>query len=133
MKKQLIIGLLGVFMLMIQGCSSSLLKGTWQYDGGIYNGNIMHASPDLVMQRTFTAKKYEAFVLEDGEQPQKYGSGHYKIQDSIFYITSEYNNPPSDLTGKTIVYTFKLDTGRLIINGTLPNGMLVEEHWKKIK
>ncbi len=134
MKKQHItISILVIIILMQTACSSNSFKGTWQYDGGIYDGKSQAASADFKMQRTYTEDKYEAFMLEDSNGPQKYGSGSYKIKGDSFLVTSEYSSQPSQLVGKTIAYKFKINNDKLTINGTLPNGMKVEEYWKKIK
>ena len=114
-------------------CSSSSFKGTWQYDGGIYNDRQQNASKDFIMQRTYTADKYEAFVLEEGSEADKYGSGRYEIKGDSFLVTSEYSLQPSQLVNKTISYKFKIENDKLTLNGILPNGMKVEEYWKKIK
>lgn len=131
--KKSTIGIFGIFIIVQVACSSTSFKGTWQYDGGIYNDKQQQASPDLKMQRTYTSDKYEAFLLEDGAEPEKYGSGSYEVKGDSFLVTSEYSSQPSQLVGKTISYKFKLDKDRLTLNGTLPSGMKVEEYWKKIK
>lgn len=131
--KKSTIGIFGVFVMMQVACSSSSFKGTWQYDGGIYNDKQQKSSPDFKMQRTYTADKYEAFILEDGAEPEKYGSGRYEIKGDSFLVTSEYSSQPSQLIDKTIRYKFKIDKDHLTLNGILPNGMRVEEYWKKVK
>ena len=127
------IGLFGILLLMQVGCSPSSFKGTWQYDGGIYNDKLQQASPDFKMQRTYTSDKYEAFILEEGLEPEKYGTGRYEIKGDSFLVTSEYSLQPSQLVGKTISYKYKLENDKLTLNGVLPSGMKVEEYWKKIK
>ena len=133
MKQKSTIAILGIIILLQTACSSNSFKGTWQYDGGIYNGKPQAASADLKMQRTYTTDKYEAFIIEGSNEPEKYGSGTYKIKADSFLVTSEYSSQPSQLIGKTVGYKFKLDNDKLTINGTLPNGMKVEEYWKKVK
>ncbi len=136
MKKQnLTIAILAIIILMQTACSSNSFTGTWQYDGGIYDAKPQAASADFKMQRTYTTNKYEAFVIEGENQPKKYGSGRYEIKGDTFLVTSEYSAQPSQLVGKTIAYKFKIDQDqdKLTIKGTLPNGMKVEEYWKKIK
>ena len=132
-KKSTIHLLLGIIILLQTACSSNSFKGTWQYDGGIYNGKPQAASADFKMQRTYTTDKYEAFIIEGSNEPQKYGAGTYKVKGDNFLVTSEYSNQPSQTVGKTITYKFKIDHDKLTIKGTLPNGMKVEEYWKKVK
>ncbi len=122
-----------IIILMQVGCSSNSFKGTWQYDGGIYDDKKQNASPDFKMQRTYTSDKYEAFILEEGAETKKYGSGKYEIKGDSFLVTSEYSLQPSQMVGKTIAYKFRLEKEKLTLNGTLPSGMKVEEYWKKVK
>ena len=133
MKKNIGKGILGIFMITQVACSSSAMKGTWQYDGGIYNKNAQKASPDFIMQRTYTADKYEAFILEEGLEAKKYAAGRYELKGDSFLVTSEYSLQPSQTVGKTISYKYKIDNDKLTLNGVLPSGMIVEEYWKKIK
>ena len=127
------IGIFGIFIMMQVAFSSNSFKGTWQYDGGVYNDNQQKASPDFKMQRTYTANTYEAYVLEEGSEPEKYGSGRYEIKGDSFLVTSEYSLQPSQTVGKTISYKYRLEKDKLTLNGVLPSGMKVEEYWKKIK
>jgi hypothetical protein len=131
--KKTTFGIFGIMLLMQVACSSTSFKGTWQYDGGIYNDKEQKASPDFKMQRTYTADKYEAFILEEGAGPEKYASGRYEIKGDSFLVTSEYSRQPSQTVGKTIAYKFKLEKDKLTLKGVLPTGMTVEEYWKKIK
>ncbi len=126
-------GIFGMMIIALAACSPNTFKGTWQYDGGIYNDREQNASPDFKMQRTYTADKYEAFVLEAGAEPEKYGSGRYELKGDSFMVTSEYSLQPSQLIDKTISYKYKIKDDRLTLNGVLPNGMKVEEYWKRIK
>ncbi|MBC7746236.1 MAG: hypothetical protein H7096_14175 [Flavobacterium sp.] len=134
MKKLLISkSIFGIFIIFLVACSSNPMKGTWQYDGGIYNDKQQNASADFKMNRTYSADKYEAFILEEGVKTEKYASGRYEMKGDSFLVTSEYSLQPSQTIGKTIGYKYKLEKNRLTLNGILPNGMKVEEYWKKIK
>lgn len=125
--------LAGLCLTLIAGCSVNQLKGTWQYDGGIYNGKEQKASPEFQMQRIYSADTYEAFVLEGDAKPELYNSGVYEIKGDSLRITSKFSSQPSQNTDVTISYKFKIDKDRLTTNGVLPNGMVVEEYWKKVK
>ena len=127
------LGVFGIFIMMQVACSSSSFKGTWQYDGGIYNDKEQKASPDFKMQRTYTADKYEAFILEEGAEPEKYASGKYEVKGDSFLVTSEFSSQPSQTVGKTIAYKYKIEKDKLTLDGVLPTGMKVQEYWKKIK
>lgn len=120
-------------MIIISSCSSGPLNGTWQYDGGIYNGRSQKASSDFLMQRTYSKDKYEAFMLEENREPELYNSGIYEIKGDSLLITSKFSSRPSQNTDVTIAYKFSVNDNQLTINGVLPNGMIVEEYWKKVK
>lgn len=131
--KKVVSGFIAIFILIQLACSNKTIQGTWQYDGGIYNGKAQSASPDFKMQRSYTANMYEAFMTDGDTRPEKYASGKFEIKGDSLLLTSEYSSQPSQLVGKTIVYKLKLDKDKLTIKGTLPNGMLVEEYWKRVK
>lgn len=119
--------------LLSISCSTSSFKGKWQYNGGIYDGTARPASADFKMQRSYTADKYEAYMIDGENPPEKYGSGRYEVKNDTFYVTSEFSVQPSQLLGKTIAYTYQLKKDTLTIKGTLPNGMQVEEYWQKVE
>ena len=117
---------------MFTACSPARqLEGKWEYNGGIYNGKLTQATPDFRMLRTYSGNSYEAYVIENGGEPVKYGAGTYEIKADTFKVTSTYSNQPSQTLGKTINYLFKIQGKKLTINGVLPNGMTVEEYWQK--
>lgn len=123
-----------VLIMMHAACSSpGSIKGTWQYDGGIYNGKAQKASKDFRMQREYSENQYNAYMYQEGSQPVKYASGKYELEGDSLLVTGEFSSQPSQFTGKTIAYQYKLENDKLTINGKLPNGMVVEEYWKKIK
>ena len=126
---------LGIFLisLLFISCSTASFKGTWQYNGGIYDGKARPASTDFKMQRSYTSNKYEAFMIDGENPPEKYGSGSYTVKNDTFYVTSEFSSQPSQLLGKTIAYTYQFTKDMLTIKGKLPNGMQVEEYWQKVK
>ncbi len=133
MKKYLKLVVPSICMIIISSCSSGPLNGTWQYDGGIYNGRSQKASSDFLMQRTYSKDKYEAFMLEENREPELYNSGIYEIKGDSLLITSKFSSRPSQNTDVTIAYKFSVNDNQLTINGVLPNGMIVEEYWKKVK
>lgn len=122
-----------VCLILIAGCSPNQLKGTWQYDGGLYNGKEQKASPEFQMQRTYDSNTYKAFLLEGNAKPELYNSGVYEIVGDSLHITSKFSSQPSQNTDITFNYKFKIEKDRLTTNGVLPNGMVVEEYWKKVK
>lgn len=132
MKNIVQVYLLILFCLILSSCSKNPLDGTWQYDGGIYNGREQKASTDFKMQRTYDEKTYVAYLIEGSAKPELYNSGLYTVQNDTLFITSKFSSRPSQNTDVTISYKFKIEDKKLIINGVLPNGMLVEEYWIKV-
>ena len=57
----------------------------------------------------------------------------YEIKGDSLFITSNFSSRPSQNTAVTIAYKFAVDQDKLIISGILPNGMIVEEYWKRVK
>lgn len=120
-------------LIVISSCTTSPIKGTWQYDGGLYNGREQKASPDFKMQRTYTGNTFEAFMIEGSAIPELYSSGIYEMKGDTLLITSKFSSRPSQNTDVMITYKFTIYKDKLSINGVLPNGMIVEEYWKKVK
>jgi hypothetical protein len=119
-------------IVLISSCSKKPIMGTWQYDGGLYNGREQKASLDFQMQRTYTENTFEAYLLEGSAKPELYSSGLYEIKNDSLMITSKFSSRPSQNTDQTIIYNFVIDQNSLTIKGVLPNGMVVEEYWKKV-
>jgi hypothetical protein len=118
---------------LISSCTKNPIIGTWQYDGGLYNGREQKASPDFQMQRSYTGNTFEAFLIEGSAKPELYSSGVYAIKNDTLLITSKFSSRPSQNTDLTISYNYVIDQNNLTIKGVLPNGMIVEEYWKKVK
>ena len=121
-----------LILLLVSGCSSSLVEGKWQYDGGIYNGKARNAATEFLMQRTYKSNTYEAFLLEGQAEPELYNSGTYEIKGDSILITSKFSTQPSQNDNVRIGYKFKTEGDKLTTSGVLPNGMVVEEYWKKV-
>lgn len=131
--KSLIKGSFAILILLfVSGCSSSLVEGKWQYDGGIYNGKARNAATEFLMQRTYKSSTYEAFLLEGQAEPELYNSGTYEIKGDSILITSKFSTQPSQNDNVRIGYKFKTEGDKLTTSGVLPNGMVVEEYWKKV-
>jgi hypothetical protein len=121
------------FVILLSSCSKNPLEGTWQYDGGSYNGRVQNASSEFKMQRTYSSDSYEAFMYESNAKPELYNSGIYELVSDSLLITSKFSSRPSQNTDVTIKYQYKIENKKLTINGILPNGMIVEEYWNKVK
>ena len=85
------------------------------------------------MQRIYSANGYEAYLLEGNNPPNLYNSGTYEIKGDSVFITSKFSSRPSQNTAITIANKFAFDQNKLIVNGILPNGMIIEEYWKRVK
>jgi hypothetical protein len=119
-------------LVILTSCSKNPLNGTWQYDGGLYNGREQKASSDFKMQRTYKENTYEAYMIEGSIKPELYNSGIYEVRGDTLLITSKFSSRPSQNTDLTINYKFNIKKEKLTINGVLPNGMIVEEYWKRV-
>ena len=131
MKKPII--LVAAFNVLSSFAQVSSLKGTWQYAGGISNGKRYAAPDGYAQQRKYTKDKFEAFLIEKGEKPLKYESGNYAIKTDSCFETQTYSLQPSVLTGKLIRYHYIIKNDTLFLKGKLPNGIEVEDYWKKVK
>lgn len=123
----------GICLVFIAGCSSNEVEGKWQYDGGVYNGKARKAATEFLMQRTYTSDSYEAYLLEGEAAPELYNSGSYEIKEDSILITSKFSSQPSQNDNVTIAYKLKTEGDKMTTSGVLPNGMIVEEYWKRVK
>ena len=109
------------------------LEGKWQYAVGIYNGKKEGGTEGYQLQRTYTDKNFEAFMIEDGGQPEKYQAGDYILNGDSCTETETFSAQQSKLTGVAVNYTYQIKNDTLTLNGKLPTGMQVEEHWVRMK
>lgn len=124
-----------IALILIAVCSAfqvkPSLKGNWLFAGGIYNGKKEGAPKEYSLQRKYQDNKFDAYLLEKGQKPQKYQSGNYQLKPDTCLETETYSAQPSKMTGKTIRYHYHLHRDTLVLQGVLPTGMRVEEYWKK--
>lgn len=125
--------LLAITTCLVSFNRLTTLKGTWEYLGGVYNGKADAASKEYKLYRNYTDKNFVALVVQKGYKSEKYEAGDYTIKGDTCFEKSTFSSQPSQLVGKTVAYLFKLQNNELILSSTLPSGMVVEEHWKKIK
>jgi len=121
------------FLLLTSFQTVPNLKGTWIFQGGIYNGKKEGAPKEYTLQRKYLADKFDAFVIEKGEKTQKYQAGNYHLKKDTCLETETFSAQPSKMTGKTMRYHYLIRRDTLVLQGTLPTGMTVEEYWKKVK
>jgi hypothetical protein len=122
---------MGLFPAFIQ--INPTLKGTWIFQGGIYNGKKEGAPKEYTLQRKYQSATFDAFLLEPGQRPQKYQSGNYQLKKDTCAETETFSAQPSKMTGKTMKYHYTIRHDTLVLQGRLPTGMAVEEYWKKAK
>jgi len=132
MKKLLTTAAAGLILLTACNYTNNL-EGKWQYAGGIYNGKKEGGTEGYQLQRTYTDKQFEAFMIEDGGAPQKYQAGDYNLSKDSCTETETFSTQPSKLTGVAVHYNYKLKNDTLTLTGKLPTGMQVEEYWTKLK
>jgi hypothetical protein len=122
-----------IFTILCSFNVEKSFKGIWEYSGGIYNGKPEAASKDYKLQRSYKANDYEASFLESGEKPMIYEKGSYKLSGDTCLETQTYSLQQSKVLNITIRYHYEIKNDTLTFNGTLPNGTIVQEYWKKVK
>ena len=124
----------GSFVIAL--CSSFFLrdslKGTWEYEGGIYNGKPQGPTKEYTLQRKYDDTQFQSFVIAKDEQPEKYEAGNYQLNNDTYIETQTFSIQPSKTTGKPLKYFYKIVNDTLVLNGSLPSGMTVIEYWKKL-
>ena len=111
----------------------NMLKGTWEYLGGIYNGKKDGAPKEYTLQRKYDDAHFNAFALQKGYEPERYEAGNYVIKGDTCIETETYSSQGSKLKDIQVHYLFEIRNDTLIFKGKLPSGMVVEEYWKRIK
>jgi hypothetical protein len=134
-KKMTKISIIALFIAIFSLATSAqaqTLTGTWQFNGGIYNGKRDTASLQYTMRRVYTSKNFNAYASQKGYKTERYEAGNYRLKGDTCFETQTYSSRPSQAMGKTIAYLYAIKNNELILSGTLPSGMVVEEHWKKV-
>ncbi|ASU34636.1 hypothetical protein [Mucilaginibacter xinganensis] len=125
-------GWLIVFGFIITSFSySNPLKGSWEYCGDEFNGKVEGAPTDYSLQRIYSSKKYESFLLEKGEKPRKYEAGDYSLSADTCIETQTFSEQESKLIGVGLRYIYSIRNDTLTLSGTLPNGNKIKEYWKR--
>jgi hypothetical protein len=113
--------------------NAGTLKGVYIFQGGTYGGKTEGATKDYTLQRNYTDKGFTAYAYQKGYKTQKYEAGNYVLKADSCFETETFSSEPTKILGKTVHYAYKIVNGELVLSGTLPTGMRVEEHWKKVK
>ncbi|MDB5156578.1 MAG: hypothetical protein JWR50_1285 [Mucilaginibacter sp.] len=109
------------------------LKGTWEYRGGKFNNKLSAAPKGYSQQRKYTDAKFDAFLYEPGQPTVKYESGDYTLTGDTCLETQTFCLQDQSMVGKTVHYHYAVRNDTLILNGTLPNGAVIEDYWKRVK
>lgn len=128
-----------ILLIITIGCiiltsfvNQTTLKGTWQFNGGVYNGKRDTALMQYTLRRVYTDHDFNAFASQQGYKTEHYEAGNYVLKGDTCFETQTYSSQPSQATGKTIAYIITFKNNEFILSGTLPSGMVVEEHWKRV-
>jgi hypothetical protein len=127
------IGVLFMSLLLLSFQTTTTLKGTWKFVGGIYNGKKEGQPTEYALQRKYDTAHYEAFIIEKGYKPEKYETGDYFLKGDSCIDIETFSSQPSKITNIPVHYLFSLTKDTLTLKGTLPTGATVEEYWKRIK
>ena len=109
------------------------LSGKWNYAGGWFNHKLSAAPKDYIQQRKYTGKGFDAWLYAKGEKDLKYESGTYTLQGDTCLETQTFCLQDQSMIGKTVRYHYAIRNDTLILNGTLPNGAVIEDYWVKEK
>jgi hypothetical protein len=126
-----IAGLILTIILSFQEINT--LKGTWQFVGGIYNGKKEGAPVGYTLQRKYDDLHFEAFAADSTNNPEKYEAGDYILAGDTCIETETFSSQPSKLIGVHVSYLYTVRHDTLTLSTTLPNRMVVQEYWKKVK
>jgi len=113
--------------------SVNSLKGIWEYEGGVYNGQMVKPPKAYKLQRTYDEAHYQGIIIKKDAKPEKYEAGNYSLKNNNYQETQIYSDKPVSKVNGTLHYTFSVKNNMLKFNGKLIGGAPVEEYWKKIK
>jgi hypothetical protein len=122
-----------VLSALVLSPKDKTLKGTWQYSGGKFNNKLSPAPKTYTQQRKYTHKTFDAFLIEKGEKTIKYESGSYTLSGDSCIETQTYSMQESKLLNVPVHYQYVIRNDTLVLNGRLPNGVVIEDYWTKIK
>lgn len=123
-----------IYLIATSFQSLNSLKGVWEYQGGIYNGQITTAPKGIRMERIYSENQYEGFVTDQDGKKTKYEAGNYSINSNTYLETQTYCNHQSSLKDKTLHYSFSINNNnKITYKGKLPDKTSVVIYWKKVK
>ena len=122
-----------IYLLSVSFQSANSLQGTWEYNGGKYNRQVVTSSPVLKLRKVYTASGYQVLEIYPNGKTVKNEEGTYTIKNYIYEETQNYSNAHSSLKSKIMQYTYTIKNNVLTIKGKLTNKWPVEEYWKKVQ
>ncbi|MBD1392097.1 hypothetical protein [Mucilaginibacter glaciei] len=128
-----ILFLISIIIALCSFNAKPSLRGVWEYAGDIYNGKKQSAATNYKLQRKYDDTHYDASFLEVGEKPVIYERGDYLLKQDTCIETQTYTSQPSKILGISIKYIYQIKNDTLTLSGTLPNGSVVQEYWKRVK
>ena len=121
-----------IYLIATSFQSPKLLKGTWEYLGGIHNGHPVPPPAGIKLERVYTENQYEGFIVQKNGEKIRYNAGKYTIVNNIYKETQTFSNQPTLLTGKTVDYTYAIRNNKVTFKGQWYGKYPMEDSWKKI-
>lgn len=131
MKRLILFSALLLILCSFSGAKT--FEGTWTFVGSTFNGKYDGPPKDYTLQRKYTADKYDAYLLEKGQKPEKFESGSYTLKGDTCYEIQTYSSQPSKLLNVRVKYSYILRHDSLILHAKLPSGYYEDDYWKKVK
>ena len=125
--------ILTLFALLSFKQQPASLKGIWEYRGGKFNNKLSAAPKGYSQQRKYTDAKFDAFLYEPDQPTVKYESGDYTLAGDSCMETQTFCLQDQSMIGKTVHYRYSIIKDTLKLNGTLPNGAVIEDYWVRAK
>jgi hypothetical protein len=122
-----------VYLVATAFQSVNSLKGVWEYEGGIYNGQMVGPPKVYKLQRTYDEAHYQGIIIKKDGKPEKYEAGNYNLKNNTYQETQTYSDKLVSKVNGTLHYVYSVKNNKLTLKGKLDGGTPVEEYWKKIK
>jgi hypothetical protein len=122
-----------ISIVFVSFINPATLRGTWEFQGGSYNGKVEGPPVGYTLQRNYTDHNFNAYVIQKGSKAEKYEAGKYTLKGDTCLETTTFDSQPSKLLNITIHYHCTINNGVMSLAATLPTGMAVIEKWKKVK
>jgi hypothetical protein len=122
-----------IYLIASSFQSPNSLKGTWVYQGGIYNGLITTAPKGIKLERVYSENEYQAFITNQNGKKTKYEAGNYSLDGNTYIEIQTYSTKPTPAKDKTLRYNYSIKDNKVTFKGKLPDKTSVQETWKKVQ